>query len=99
MTYLTITELPGRSLDHFETVQAALPDPEPAGLLARYAGVNDGALVIVSVWASKANADRFEAEDLGPAARLVNDGACPIGARTIGLAAADVYVAPVAAVP
>ena len=99
MTYLTITELPGRSLDHFATVQAALPDPEPAGLLARYAGVNDEGLVIVAVWAAEANADRFQAEDLGPAARLVNDDACPVGARTFGLAAADVYLAPLAEVP
>lgn len=99
MTYLTITELPGRSLDTFTTIQAALPDPEPTGLLARYAGVNDERLVIVAVWASKANADRFQAEDLAPTTRVVNDGACPIGARAIGLTAADVFVAPLADVP
>jgi hypothetical protein len=98
MTYLTITELAGRGLDTFETVRAALPDPEPAGLLARYAGVNDAGLVIVEVWASKANADRFQSEDLGPTARLVNDGACPVR-RAMGLAAADVYAAPLAEVP
>jgi hypothetical protein len=98
MTYLTITELLGRGLDTFETVRAALPDPEPTGLLARYAGVTDEGLVIVEVWANKAAADRFQAEDLGPTTSLVNDGACPVR-RAIGLAAADVYTAPPAEVP
>jgi hypothetical protein len=98
MTYLTITELAGQGLERFETVQAALPDPEPTGLLARYAGIHDTALVIVAVWASKANADRFEAEDLGPVARLLNHGTCPVR-RAIGVAAADVYIAPPAEVP
>jgi hypothetical protein len=35
---------------------------------------------------------------LGRVARLVSNGACPVGARAIGLAATEICVAPVAAV-
>jgi len=100
MTYITIHELPGRTMDDFETVRAALHDPEPAGLLARYAGVADGVLTIIGVWADKAVADRFEADDLAQATRhaaaAAADPSCPVGGRAIRLAPSSIHVAPAA---
>ena len=102
MTYITIHELPGRTMDDFEAVREALHDPEPAGLLARYAGVADGALTIIGVWADKTVADRFEADDLAQATRQVAaaaaaaDANCPVGGRAIHLAPSSVHVAPAA---
>ena len=68
MTYLMTTQTNG-TLDDFRKVNALIGDEPPAGLLANYAGESDGGLVITSIWASKADSDRFTAERLVPALR------------------------------
>ena len=54
------------ALEQFDAVMAEVGD-EPEGLEARYVGTTDGELRVVSLWESKAHADRFFAETLGPA--------------------------------
>ena len=70
MTYLMISKSPVGTMAGFNQVLAALEVTEPDGLLARYAGEDDG-LAIVTVWESKVQADRFEAEHLLPTIRRV----------------------------
>lgn len=69
MTYLTITHVPGGDLVGFQSILDAMPETQPAGLLARYAGQAGDEFVITGVWTSKASWDRFATETLGPAAR------------------------------
>ncbi len=80
------------SLEQFDAVTAQLGG-EPDGLQARYAGTaDDGTLRVVTLWESKAHADRFFAETLGPAlARAL--GPEPVGApEAIGIDVARSYV-------
>lgn len=67
MQWITIATPPFGSIEHFDKVRASVGE-EPAGLEARYVGTtDDGTLRVVSLWESKAHADRFFAEILGPA--------------------------------
>lgn len=65
MTYLMITNGQG-TLEGFQRITDVV-DPHAAGLLARYAGVNEHGLAIAALWESKAACDRFTAEHLVPA--------------------------------
>lgn len=69
MTYLTITHVPGGDLAGYHSILDALPDTEPDGLIARYAGPAGDDFVITAVWTTKAKADRFAVEILGPTVR------------------------------
>jgi hypothetical protein len=66
MPYLTNSLMPTASIDGYHAITAALPDARPPGMIARYVGVSDGGLAITVVWTSKADADRFETEQLIP---------------------------------
>jgi hypothetical protein len=67
MKWITVATPPFGSIEQFDKVLAQLGG-EPDGLEARYAGTaDDGTLRIVTLWESKAHADRFYAETLGPA--------------------------------
>jgi hypothetical protein len=67
MSYVHFSRSPGVGLNEYETVERELgPDPK-AGQISHHVGVVDGALVIVDVWNSRADADRFAAERLFPA--------------------------------
>ena len=67
MQWITVAEPPFESLEELEAVIAGFDRP-PEGMEARYIGTTaGGALRIVSLWESKAHADRFLAETLGPA--------------------------------
>ena len=65
---------------------------EPDGLEARYVGTASGTLRVVTSWESKAHADRFFAEKLGPALAKVL-GPEPAGApEVIGIDVVRSYV-------
>lgn len=65
MKWITVATPPFDSIEQFDTVAANM-GPEPDGLHARYVGTADGELRIVTLWESKAHADTFFAETLGP---------------------------------
>jgi hypothetical protein len=67
MSYIHITRTPGQDLDSYRKVRAALGSEPVSGRDRHYAGEVDGALVVVDVWRSRADADRFAAERLFPA--------------------------------
>lgn len=72
MTYVITTTSPGGDLDSYHRVNARIGDEPPAGLLHHFVGIDAaGNLAITSVWASKADGDRFAAERLLPALREV----------------------------
>lgn len=77
MAYMLIIKDPSRSIESFEKVLAEVGG-NPECLIARFAGEADGALHVVSVWDSKAEADVFFAERLGPAMAKV------LGSETAG---------------
>jgi hypothetical protein len=67
MQWITVATPPFDSIEQFDRVRAHAGG-EPDGLEARYVGTaDDGTLRIVTLWESKAHADRFFAETLGPA--------------------------------
>lgn len=67
MQWITVATPPFRSLEQFDAVLAQLAG-DPDGLEARYVGTaDDGKLRVVTLWESKAHADRFFTETLGPA--------------------------------
>src|SRR4051794_14273155 len=65
MQWITIAIPPLRSIEQFDAMQAEVGNPE--GLEACYFGSTNGELRIVTVWESKADADRFFGHTLGPA--------------------------------
>jgi len=76
--WITIATPPFRSIEQFDEVTAHV-GPDPDGMQARYAGTaEDGSLRVVSVWSSKAHAERFMTEKLGPALAAVL-GPEPVG--------------------
>jgi hypothetical protein len=91
MSWITIAKPPLTSVDQFNAVLAG-QGGEPDGLQARYVGATDGEMRIVAVWESKAHADRFFAETLGPALAKAL-GPEPVGRpEVLGLEVAHQYV-------
>ena len=66
MQWIGVATPPFESIEQFDTLMETVGD-EPEGLEARYVGTVDGQLRVITVWESKANADRFFAQRLGPA--------------------------------
>ena len=67
MTYVHVTRGPGFGITEYERVHQEIgSDPVP-GLVGHHVGVVDGTLVVVDVWDTRADADRFAAERLFPA--------------------------------
>ena len=92
MQWITVATPPFGSVEQFDKVREA-QGTEPEGLQARYVGTaEDGKLRIVTVWDSKAHADRFFTDALGAAlARAL--GPEPVGApEAYGVAVARTYV-------
>ena len=89
--WITIATPPFRSIEQFDEVVAHVGD-RPDGMLARYAGpTEDGSLRVVSLWESKAHADRFMSERLGPALAAVLDPE-PVGTpEALGIDVARSY--------
>jgi heme-degrading monooxygenase HmoA len=68
MAYVHFSKSKGQTIDSFRTVAAKHNPPEDIdGLLAWAAGTDDNGLNVVTVWQSKAHADRWAAEQLFPA--------------------------------
>jgi len=91
MEWITVATPPFQSIEQFDKVRAHVGE-EPAGLEARYVGTTgDGRLQVVSLWRTKADADRFFAETLGPVLAEVL-GPEPVGApEMLGIAVARQY--------
>src|SRR5215212_7818792 len=69
--WITVATPPFTDIERFDEVVAHIGQ-DPDGMLARYAGATeDGSLRVVSLWESKAHADRFATERLGPALAAV----------------------------
>lgn len=66
MQWITIATPPFASVDQFDRLMENIT-PEPDGLQARYVGSAADGLRVVTLWESKAHADRFFADRLGPA--------------------------------
>ena len=65
MQWITVATPPFESIDKFDEVLAKAGG-NPDGLEARYGGTAGGKLRVVSLWESKAHADRFFTETLPP---------------------------------
>ncbi|HEX7276923.1 MAG TPA: hypothetical protein VF244_06065 [Acidimicrobiales bacterium] len=93
MTWITVATPSFASLTQVDAVLTQLDGP-PDGMEARYIGTaDDGKLRVVSVWHSKAHADRFLTEKLGPAVAKAL-GPEPVGVADItGIEVARTYVA------
>ena len=91
MQWIAVATPPYRSIEQFDQVMAQL-GAEPEGLEARYAGSTDDGLRVVTLWVSKAHADRFFTDQLGPALAKVL-GPEPAGKpQVLGIAVARTYV-------
>lgn len=92
MKWITVATPPLGSIEQFDAVIAQLGE-NPEGQVGRYVGTaQDGKLRIVSLWESKADADRFFAERLGPALATVL-GPEPLGApEVVGIDVERSYV-------
>ncbi len=91
MQWITVATPPFRSIEEFDAVIAQVGG-EPDGLQARYVGTtSDGGLRVVTLWDSRAHAERFFAEKLGPALAKVL-GPEPVGApEVVGIDVARSY--------
>ena len=92
MSWMTVATPPFDEIEKFDLMRSQ-SDGNPDGLEARYVGTTaDGTLRIVSLWESKAHADRFFTETLGPALAKIL-GPEPVGkAEVVGIDVARTYV-------
>jgi hypothetical protein len=90
MQWITVATPPFNSIEQFDATLAEAGG-NPDGLEARYVGTADGRLRVVSLWQSKAHADRFFTETLPPVLAKVL-GPEPVGTpETIGIDVARSY--------
>ncbi|MGI8723052.1 MAG: hypothetical protein ACR2JG_12585 [Geodermatophilaceae bacterium] len=68
MQWITIATPPFPSVEQFDKVTEAVDHANPEGMEGRYVGTtDDGKLRVVTLWTTKAHADQFFANTLGPA--------------------------------
>ncbi len=68
MQWITIATPPFPSIEQFDKVTASVDEMAPEGMEGRYVGTTDGGkLRVVTLWTTKAHADQFFANTLGPA--------------------------------
>ena len=91
MQWITVATPPFDSIEQFDKVQSQVSG-DPEGLEARYVGTaEDGKLRVITLWQSKAHADRFFNETLGPVLAKVL-GPEPVGApKRLGIEVARSY--------
>jgi hypothetical protein len=91
MQWITFATPPFDSIEQFDAVVAG-QTAEPTGLEARYVGTTENdELRIVTVWESKAHADHFFTQTLGPALAKAL-GPEPTGKpEVVGIAVARAY--------
>ena len=76
MAFVHSTKSNGVTIEDFRAVSAKhIPPQDIDGLLAWAAGSDQDGLRVVTVWESKAQKDRFEAEQLFPAFQAAGIGA------------------------
>ncbi|MDQ4097660.1 MAG: hypothetical protein M3144_07320 [Actinomycetota bacterium] len=92
MSWITVATPPFEEIEKFDAV-VSQANGAPEGMQARYVGPTDsGQLRIVTLWESKAHADRFFTQTLGPALAKVL-GPEPVGpSEVIGIEVARTYV-------
>jgi hypothetical protein len=92
MQWITVATPSFASLEQVDAVIAKLDGP-PEGMAARYIGTtSDGGLRVVALWESRAHAERFLTEKLGPAVATAL-GPEPNGAsELVGIEVARSYV-------
>ena len=66
MQWIAVATPPFASIEQFDQVMSSMGQ-EPDGLWRGTSGATDDGLRVVTLWESKAHADRFFAETLGPA--------------------------------
>lgn len=66
MSYAIVTQAPGVDISWHHTLERELGDDPIDGLIATYAGTGPDGMCVISVWESKAHAERFTAELLVP---------------------------------
>ncbi len=93
MQWITIATPPFRSVEQFDKVTEAVDNAVPEGMEGRYIGTTDeGKLRVVTLWTTKAHADNFFANTLGPALAKAL-GPEPIGRPEVyGIEVARSYV-------
>lgn len=89
MTYVQSILITGTDLEGFRAVDETLPTTRPDGLIARYVGATPDGVALTAVWATKAEADRFGTEVVGPAVRRAH-GANGGGQVVLDFEATDV---------
>jgi hypothetical protein len=67
MSYVHVSRSRGVGIADYEEIARELGSAPIAGQNSHHVGLDGGALVIVEVWDSRADADRFTAERLFPA--------------------------------
>ena len=66
MPYAMVSQNHGVSIDVHHALQRELGDEPVEGLIATYAGTGPDGLCVISVWESKAHADRVTSEEMVP---------------------------------
>ena len=66
MSYAMVSQSHGVDISWHHALEQELGDEPIEGLIATYAGTGPDGLCVISVWESKAHADRFTAELLVP---------------------------------
>lgn len=66
MSYAMVSQSPGVGLEWHRALERELGDEPVDGLIATYAGTSSDGLCVISIWESKAQADRFTVEQLFP---------------------------------
>jgi hypothetical protein len=91
MQWIAVATPPFGSIEQFDQVMDRLGG-EPEGLEARYVGTSSEGLRVITLWESKAHADKFFAERLGPALAKVL-GPEPAGTpQVLGIDVARTYL-------
>lgn len=66
MSYAIVSQSPGVGIEWHQALERELGETPVEGLVATYAGTSSAGLCVISVWESKAHADRFTVEQLVP---------------------------------
>jgi hypothetical protein len=66
MSYAMVSQSQGVGIEWHHALERELGAEPVDGLVATYAGTGPDGLCVISVWESKAHADRFTAEQLVP---------------------------------
>jgi hypothetical protein len=91
MTYITVVDdAPAGTVENLDKLMTDIL-AEPDGLAARYGGMVDGKLCIVAIWDSRADAEAFMTQRLGPGlTRLLGEKPAPV--RSLGVEVEHSYV-------